>query len=302
MSQTEITKSDVEFASGSLKLAGNLYLPADAQTEGRKLPAILLVTPCGGIKEQTAGLYAQLLSKHGFVTLAFDNSSFGESEGSPRFNEDGFVKVEDIKNAVTFLGTRPEVDPNRIGAVGICGAGAYVPFAAATERKIRAVATVSGLHDLARTIRDGFGPQLTGTLEAGGAARQAYAAGAEPAYIPVFPTGFVSDGTDYYMNPARGNHKRWDNKILLWSFEKLASFSALPLVEMISPHPVLFIAGTKADSKSHSEIAFEKAKEPKELYWIEGASHFDLYDGPEYTKQVATKLANFFTEHIGGSH
>ncbi len=117
----------------------------------------------------------------------------------------------------------------------------------------------------------------------------------------VVTTIYASDlKTD--MNPARGNHKRWDNKILLWSFEKLASFSALPLVGMISPHPVLFIAGTKADSKSHSEIAFGKAKEPKELYWIEGATHFDLYDGPEYTKQVATKLASFFTEHIGGSH
>ncbi|WP_199820892.1 alpha/beta hydrolase [Streptomyces fulvoviolaceus] len=119
---------DVHFRSGEITVAGHLYLPEDYET-GQKRAAVVTVSPGGGIKEQTSGRYARELCDRGFVALAFDHRSYGESEGYPRHDEDPFAKIEDIKNAVTYLGNRPEVDPDRIGAMGICGGGGYTPAA-----------------------------------------------------------------------------------------------------------------------------------------------------------------------------
>lgn len=295
----------VSFQSSGLALAGNLHLPENYNS-GEQLPAIVTVTPWGGIKEQTAGNYARRLSEQGFVTLAFDHRSYGESEGSPRFDEDPFNKVEDIKSAVTFLTGRPEVDPERIGIVGVCAGGGYAPYAAATDHRIKAVATVSGVAHLSDFIRDILGVDgLSAALDAAGNARNAYARGEQPAYGTVFPfpkiegtPPFVYEAPDYYLDPNRGADpeyaKRWENKTLAWSIEKTAVFSALPVVDLISPRPLLLIAGTAADTRTHSELAYEAAGEPKELFWIEGATHIDLYDKPEYAGPATEKFTEFF--------
>lgn len=126
---------DIHFLSGKLTLAGHLYLPKDYRA-GEKRPAVVTVAPGSGIKEQTAGRYARELSERGFVALAFDHSSYGASEGFPRFDEDPYLKTEDIKNAVSYLASRAEVDPQRVGAIGICGGGGYTTNATATDRRI----------------------------------------------------------------------------------------------------------------------------------------------------------------------
>lgn len=297
---------DVHFRSGKLTLAGHLYLP-EGYVAGKKLPALVTVSPGGGIKEQTSGRYARELSERGFVALAFDHSSYGASEGFPRFDEDPYVKTEDIKNAVSYLGSRPEVDARRIGAVGICGGGGYAPNAAATDRRIKAVATVSGVGDHRSAIRGQFPDRATllATLEATAAARQAYFQGAEPLYFPLVPGPEVPnvfapirEAPTYYFDASRGAHPRWENKLLSWSLEKQIGFSTLDVIDQVSPHPILLIVGSESSSRTANEASYAAAQEPKELFLVEGASHIDLYDQDRYVTPVANKLAAFFNANI----
>ncbi|MCU1645235.1 MAG: hypothetical protein JWN03_5510 [Nocardia sp.] len=301
--------TDVKFPSNGLTLAGNLYTPAD-YTEGERRPAIVVSHPFGGVKEQTAGLYAEKLAGEGFITLAFDASYQGESEGAPRFLENPFARAEDIRSAVTYLASLPQVDPERIGALGICASGGYVPFAAQTEHRIKAVATVSAA-DIGALFREGLGGGqsediLRGMLDEAGAARNEEAQGKEPrlqravpeteADAQGWPT-LYTEGRDYYRTP-RAQHPNSPNWWVSRSVDQIAQYSSYDLIHLISPRPLLMIAGTEADTAYFSRQAIEKAREPKELFWINGATHIDLYDKDEYVPTAITELAGFFTEHL----
>ncbi|WP_199820891.1 alpha/beta hydrolase [Streptomyces fulvoviolaceus] len=180
--------------------------------------------------------------------------------------------------------------------------------AAATDRRIKAVATVSGVGDQRGVFHEQAGGDhgiLASTLEACGAARQAFSRGDEPTYFPVIPgpeaeNAFapLKEAPDYYFNPARGAHSRWENKVLAWSLEKQMVFSVLDVVSLIAPHPLLLIVGTESASRPHNEETYAAAAHPKELFLIEGASHIDLYDLDQYVKPVADKLAAFFTQNL----
>jgi fermentation-respiration switch protein FrsA (DUF1100 family) len=182
-------KTDVQFDSNGLKLAVHLYIP-DSETKVPR-PAVVVSHPTSGVKEQTAGLYARRLAEHGFLTLTYDAAYQGESEGEPRGLENPAQRVEDIKAAVSFLSAHSAVAPDRIGALGICAAGAYSIPAAATDHCIRAVATVS-CTDVARHFRHGAdGTQspsvIQGMLDAAAAARTAEARGEGEQAFTIFP-------------------------------------------------------------------------------------------------------------------
>ena len=303
---TNITPKSISFKNGSLNMAGNLYLP-EGFREDAKYATIVVVHPGGGVKEQTAGLYAQKLAAQGFVTLAFDASHQGASEGMPRFLDDPMKRVGDIYSAVDYLTTLAYVDPNRIGALGICAGSGHTIKAATTERRIKAVATVSAV-DVGAASRKGWEGKASvadqiATLEAVAKQRTAEAAGAAPVYVPYLPkVGDTSaprdlqEAADYYLTP-RGQHPNAPNKMLLTSASLMVAYTGFDRVDTLLTQPLMAIAGSEAGSLWHSKELHAKAAGPKELFIVEGATHMDLYDG-KGADGAASKLTPFFKKNL----
>jgi fermentation-respiration switch protein FrsA (DUF1100 family) len=302
-------RQDVTFKSSGLNIAGHIYIP-DSRND--RVPAVVVAHPMGGVKEQTAGSYAEQLSREGFVALAFDAAYQGESGGEPHGLEDPFQRSEDVRSAVTFLANRPEVDPNAIGALGICASGGYVPFAAQTDHRIKAVATVSGacVGMLWRGGMDGGQSEdvIREMLSQAGVDRNAEGSGEQPRVENIIPgteeeaLKLLPDSTFreeyYYYRTPRAQHPRAPMTWVPRSVDRIAQYESYALIHLISPRPLLMIAGTKADTARFSALAIEKAKGPKELFWIEGAHHVDLYDSDLYVPQALAKLRAFFKEHL----
>jgi len=304
-----VAKIDVTFDSAGIALAGHLYLPDGPVDEPR--PAIVVGHPGSGVKEQAAGLYAGKLAEQGFVALAFDAAYQGESGGEPRGLEDPAHRVEDLRAAVSFLTTRSEADVDRIGALGICASGGYVLPAAASDHRIKAVGTVSAV-DIARQFRFGAdGTQdpavFQGMLDAAARARNAQARGEDPQNLTLFPETVEQaralggqhgvDGFEYYRTP-RAEHPR-SAKFFTWtSIDHMAIFDAFVAVPLIGQRPLLMVVGDRAVTSWMSVEAFQKAVGPKKIHWIEGASHVDLYDKPEYVGPAVQKLTEFYWENL----
>ena len=297
-------RQDVTFLSDGRKLVGHLYLPDDRSADHQR-PAVVVVGASSGTKEQTPAEYSRRLVRLGYVALAFDHSSYGESDGTPRSDENPFAKSEDIKNAVTFLTSRSEVDRSRIAALGICGGGGFAPYTAVADRRIKAVATVSGLPDLRSTLTDGFAGDWHDLMTFAQGAREAYAAGGDAPYVPFMPPGeqseWVENGKQYYLTD-RNPDPNWKNQTLVWSFDKMLQFSALDIIQLLVPTPLLLIAGSRAETLVQSQAAYEKANEPKELYLLDGGTHFDFYDKPEYVGPAAAKIDSFLRTYLAVEH
>ena len=284
----------------------HLYLPAGFDAN-KKYPAIVTVHPGGGVKEQVAGLYAQKLSEQGFVTLAFDASHQGASEGMPRFLDDPMKRVGDVYSAIDYLNTLDYVDQNRIGILGACAGSGTAIKAASTDHRIKVVATVSGV-DVGDSFRLGWDGNASETdqiamLDTVATQRVAEADGAEPVYLPYVPQ--VGDKTapldlqeaaDYYLTD-RGQHPNSVNKMLLQSASHIIAFTGFDRVEKLLTQPLLVIAGNEAGSLWHSKELYSMAPGPKELFIIDGATHMDLYDG-KGAELAAAKLAPFYKDNL----
>ncbi|SDT45381.1 alpha/beta hydrolase [Bradyrhizobium canariense] len=293
-------RKDISFLSDGRKLVGHLYLP-DGDLGQAKPPAVIVVGASSGTKGQTPTVYSERLVQLGYAALIFDHSTYGESEGAPRCDEDPFAKSEDIKWAVTFLAGCSEVDPGRIGAVGVCGGGGFVPYTAVADRRIKAVAMVSSIPDLRSTLTDGFAGDWHDLMRVALAAREEFARGGDPQYVPFMPPGqqsvWVENGKKYYLTD-RNPDQKWQNQTLLWSFDKMLQFSALDIIQLLAPTPLLVIAGSEAETLAQSEAAYAKAREPKELFIIEGGCHFDFYDRPEYVDPAVIRIDKFLRAHL----
>ncbi len=289
-----------------ITLAGDLYLPKDRAA--KRLPAIVVSSPFGAVKEQSSGLYAQTMAERGFVTLAFDPSFTGESGGEPRNVASPDINTEDFMAGVDYLGLHPSVDRERIGVIGICGWGGMALNAVAAAKRVKAV-VASTMYDMTRVMSKGYNDsmtleQRTGALEQMSRQRWVDAEKGAPAYQPPYnelkggEAQFLVDYHDYYMTP-RGYHKRAVNSGNAWTITTPLSFMNMPLltyIKEISPRPILLIHGEKAHSRYFSETAYEAAAEPKELVIIPGANHVDLYDKMDVIP--FDKIAGFFNQHL----
>ena len=272
-----------------ITLVADMYVPKDATG---KLPAIAVSGPFGAVKEQTSGIYAQHMAERGFLTIAFDPSFTGESGGEPRRMASPDINTEDFMAAVDFLSVQENVDPERIGIIGICGWGGMAINAAALDPRIKATVT-STMYDMSRVAREGYFGS-TDNEEARDAQRQAWAAQRTEDYktgtykraggvvdpLPDDAPWFVKDYHAYYKTP-RGYHPRSGNSNDGWNITGTMSFLNQPLLDMAGEikTPVLLIHGEKAHSRYFSEGAFAKLKgDNKELLIIPGAVHTDLYD------------------------
>lgn len=289
-----------------ITLAADLYMPENADG---KLPAIAVCGPFGAVKEQSSGLYAQTMAERGFLTVAFDPSYTGESGGEPRCVASPDINTEDFCAAVDYLSTRDDVDPGRIGILGICGWGGMALNAAAIDTRIKATATLT-MYDMSRVNAKGYFDstdadaryELRRQLNAQrteDAKNGTYAlAGGVVDPLPADAPQFVKDYYDYYKT-GRGYHPRSLNSNGGWNKTSALSFINMPILSYSDEirSAVLMIHGEKAHSRYFSEDAFKKLKGGnKELMIIPGASHVDLYDRTDIIP--FGKLETFFNKYL----
>lgn len=292
-------------------VTGNLFIPKTFDRTA-KHAALVVGHPMGAVKEQSANLYATKMAEQGFVAMSIDLPFWGESEGRPRNAVAPDLYAEAFSAAVDFLGTRPFVDRNRIGAIGVCGSGSFVISAAKIDPRMRAIATVS-MYDMGAVNRDGLrhGQSLEQRKQAtAAAAEQRYAefTGGKTQYTGGTVHELTADTDpvqrefyDFYRTPRGEFTPKGQSPLLtthptLTSNVKFMNFYPLNDIETISPRPLLFIAGDQAHSREFSEEAFRRAAEPKELVWVAGAGHVDLYD--RVTLIPFDKLTAFFRRHL----
>ncbi|HDA1983711.1 TPA: alpha/beta hydrolase [Staphylococcus aureus] len=284
-----------------------MYFPENFD-ENNQYPAIVVNHPAGGVKEQTAGLYAERLATLGYVTMAYDASYQGESEGQPHNLENPSSRVEDVRAAVDYFNTLDFIDDSRIGALGICAGGGYTIKAAQTEKRIKAVVGISAA-DIGQNFRKGWtGNQdekdINPLLEQVAEQRKAEANGAPQklvGFVPEEPTEDMDqetkDGWEYYRTP-RAQHERSINQFPFISFDRIIEFTAFDLVDKLLTQPVLFIAGSEAGTLWQSENAYERALEPKDIHIVEGANHFDMYDKEPFVNEAVEKMNSFYGQYL----
>ena len=290
-----------------IPLVGDLYLPKNSQSA--KLAAIAVSGPFGAVKEQASGLYAQTLAERGFAALAFDPSYTGESGGEPRNVASPDINTEDFSAAVDFLSNLSNVDPEKIGILGICGFGGMGLNAAAMDTRIKAVVT-STMYDMSRVNANGYFDamgekeryELKQALNAQRTQDFKNNSYAKAPGLPDKLSGdepqFVKDYYGYYKT-SRGFYPRSINSNGNWNMTSSLSFINMPLLSYSSEikSPVLMIHGEKAHSRYFSEDAFKKLTgDNKELMIIPGANHVDLYDNLE--KIPFDKITQFFQENL----
>lgn len=294
-----------------MNIAGNLYLPKDMD-KSKKHAAIIAGHPMGAVKEQSADLYAVKMAERGFVTMSVDLAFWGGSDGQPRNAVAPELYAETFSAAVDYLGTGPFADREKIGAIGICGSGSFAISAAKIDPRLKAVATIS-MYDMGAANRNGLNHSLTLAQR-----KQIIADAAEQRYVEFqggatkYTSGTVHEITeksnpierefyDFYRTP-RGEFTPAVSSPLLTTHPTLSSntkfmnFYPFNDIETISPRPLLFITGDQAHSKEFSEDAYKRAAEPKELYYVAGAGHVDLYDRVELIP--FDKLESFFKANL----
>lgn len=275
------------------RLAGLLRLP-DCFDLSLDYPAVVVTGPMLSLKEQAQSVYAEKLTEKGFVTLVFDGTYFGESEGTPRGQELPDVKESDIEGAVDYLTSLPYVDSDRIGGLGICGSGSYMSVAGVQGTRLKAItAIVPAISDISTSAMAGFFRPEDEVR----AAKEAYEKGeGELMYLNFMPRAF-DEGAAYYYS-ARGTHPRWSNQVVAWSQLELVKYNVTNIMQYMQK-PYCVVTAENAWSRGASEEIFNAVPhENKELHVIPEASHFDMYDLAPFVSAAFAYIIPFFDKHL----
>lgn len=291
-----------------MQIVGYLFMPRNLK--GR-MPAIIIGHPMGASKEQASCAYASQLAARGFVTLAIDQQFWGESGGTPRHAIAPDLYAEAFMAAVDFLGTRDFVDPEKIGILGICGSGSFVISAAKIDPRMKAVATVS-MYNIGEMRRSGLNnsqslEQRKKILSDAANARYDNFLGKKRPLVGGAPFSITEDAPaprkasyEFYRGRGKflpaGETEDMNTRSDKASNAAFMNFYPFNDIETISPRPMLFVMGEKAHSQPFTKDAFARAAEPKELFIVPGADHFDLYDKAECIP--VDKLAKFFRDNL----
>ena len=299
----------VSYKLNGIEIAANVYTPADYDAS-KKYPAVVVAHPNGGVKEQASGLYAQRLAEAGFITIAADASYQGASGGEPRHTDKPAYRTDDIRGMADYISSYAGVDPNRLGVLGICGGGGYTLKAAQSDKRFKAVSTLS-MFNSGEVRRNGFqNSQLTTIqerLQKASDARAQETAGGEITYAGVAsitdeeiaktPTDLYREGYQYYYR----THAHPNSTFLytMSSLLDLMTWDAATNMDLIN-QPLLMIVGSKADTKYMTDEAFPKATnaKSKELFLLDGATHIQSYWKPEYVNKAVIKLTEFFKTNL----
>jgi len=303
----------VSYKVNEINIVANVYTPANYNPT-KKYPTIVVAHPNGGVKEQVAGLYAQKLAEQGYITIAADAAYQGASGGEPRGTDTPANRINDIHGMADYIVNFPGVDKDNLGLLGICGGGGYSIKAAQTDKRFKAVATIS-MFNTGIVRKNGYmNSQLDSVqerLQAASEARMREALGGEieyptssftnmsPEEAAKLTADLYKEGYEYYAvthaHPNSSGTNPIDNLI------DLAAFDAADNAELIN-QPLLMIAGDKADSLYMTEEVFKAATgtKNKELYLVKGATHIQTYWKPEYVKEISEKLTSFYNKNIGG--
>lgn len=297
-------------------IAANVYTPPDFDVS-RKYPAVVVAHPNGGVKEQVAGLYAQHLAEQGYITIAADAAYQGASGGQPRNVDEPQNRVEDIHAMADYISGYKGVDNAKLGVLGICGGGGYTLKAAQTDKRFKAVATLS-MFNSGLVRRNGFMNSQVSTIQQrlaqASEARAVEASGEKVRYIgggpaatdeqiAAMPFEMYREGTIYYerthAHPNSGAYPYSGGAYTVSSLINLMSWDATDQIELIN-QPLLMMAGSKADSYYMTEDAFKKAANAKnkELFLIKGATHIETYWKPDYVSQAVKKLTRFYASNL----
>ncbi|HWR42253.1 alpha/beta hydrolase [Sporomusa sp.] len=303
----------ITYDLNGIKISANVYTPAGYDEESeKKYPALVVAHPNGGVKEQVAGLYAQRMAEKGYITIAADASFQGASGGYPRNVDKPAYRVEDIHGMADVISSYPGVDAESLGILGICGGGGYTLKAAQTDKRFKAVATLS-MFNSGIVRRNGFLSSQTATiqqrLQQASAARAQEVAGGEVQYTPDMldmdlskeqlaqMPSLYSDGYEYYGKTHA--HPNSTFRYTVSSNLDLFRFDAANNMDLIN-QPLLMMAGSNADTFYMTEQAFAAATgtNDKELFLIKGATHIQTYWVPQYVNQAIDKLTAFYGKHL----
>lgn len=286
----------VSFEADGVRLAGHLYRPADATGD---LPAVVVAGSWTSVKEQMAGLYARRLADHGFVTLAFDFTGYGESGGQLRDVESPSLKVKDLRHAMTLLSTIEGVDAARMGSLGICAGAAFTSVHAAGDDRVRSMALVApGLQDgeLARMALGGE-ESFQRHLALGRAARARYEQTGEVEYVTAVsdtdPAAAMYGPFTYYLDPARGAIPEYGNRFAVMAWAEWLTFEPIPSADHLEI-PVLIVHSETAAIPQGAQRFAERLRGPHEFLWLHDRSQFDFYDQERTVTESVEHVARHF--------
>jgi uncharacterized protein len=306
----EVERLDVRFDSDGFSVAGHLYLPPGQQAGSGPCSAVVLDGPGGSVKELTVPVYAIKLARAGHLVLTFDRRGFGASEGRLRQNIEPNEHMRDIRNAITYLLSRDDVDPERVAGVGVCMGGGFMLQTAAADRRLRVVAVVAGAFSNVRPMHDMLGHEgwvaqakasSAVLLEDLRARRARMVQGMAPSSAPPGTAAVqIDEGYNFYIQRKEQVAPSWQNGVTVESQYNLMLYDAIPYAALVTPTPLLVVHGTIDDyfSPRYAQEVHETAGEPKKLVWIETTNHVQLYDIEPYVTEAAKAIASWLEAHM----